>query len=64
MVAVAWAAVGLLAVALGFLVAAFFQLGGRIDQLGARLAGRIDQLAARLHAMNARLDAHLERHAS
>jgi hypothetical protein len=52
MVAVAWAAIGLLAMAPRTFAAAFFQLSGRIDQLGARIDARLD-------ALSTRLDAHL-----
>lgn len=62
MVEVAWAAVGLLAVAVFGMFGMFFYLGskidhtnGRIDALGARLDARMDQFGARL-------DDHIERH--
>ena len=65
---VAWASIGLLAVALfgvlGMmwtmnqgLIARFDALGERIDALGARLDARIDALAGQLQA-------HIERHVS
>lgn len=55
MVQVAWAAIGLLAVALFGMFGMFFYLGARIDGLADRLDARIDSLAALLHA-------HIERH--
>jgi hypothetical protein len=39
-------------------------LGERIDAQGRDLGGRIDAQTARIDALNARMDAHLERHAS
>ena len=59
MVAVAWAAIGLLAATL---FGNLYWLGGRIDALGARIDGigsRIDALSARVDMMNARLDEHI-----
>jgi hypothetical protein len=61
---VAWAAVGLLAVAVFGLFGMFFYLGSKIDALGARLDGRIDSMAGRLDALAGQLQAHIERHAS
>ncbi len=71
MVEVAWAAIGLLAVALFAMFGMFLHLGtnlaNKIDALGDRLEGRIDALAARLDAridsLAASLQAHIERHA-
>jgi hypothetical protein len=56
MVQLAWAALGLLAVALFGMLGMFFYLGARIDGLTDRLDARIDSLAALLQA-------HIERHA-
>jgi hypothetical protein len=39
-------------------------LGGRIDAQNRDLGERIDAQTARIDALNARMDAHLERHAS
>jgi hypothetical protein len=75
MAAVAWTAIGLLGTALAMLVGAYFRLGSRIDAQGRDLGERIDSLnrdlgtridaqTARIDALNARMDAHLERHAS
>jgi hypothetical protein len=75
MAAVAWTAIGLLGTALAVLVGAYWRLGSRIDaqggDLGERidaqgrdLGRRIDAQTARIDALNARMDAHLERHAS
>jgi hypothetical protein len=61
MVAVAWAAIGLLgATLLGML----FYLGSRIDSLGSRIDALGARLDARLDGLAARLDAHVERHPS
>ena len=61
---VAWTAIGLLAATL---FGSLFYLGGRIDNLAARLDSRIDGLESRLNArfdgLERRLDAHVERHA-
>jgi hypothetical protein len=75
MAAVAWTAIGLLGTALAVLVGAYWRLGSRIDAQGRDLGERIDSLSrdlgrridaqtARIDALNARMDAHLERHAS
>jgi outer membrane murein-binding lipoprotein Lpp len=74
MVAVSWAAIGLLAAtllgSLYYLGARIDGLSGRIDGLSGRidaLSGRIDtldaRLSARIDALAARMDAHIERHA-
>jgi hypothetical protein len=55
MVQVAWAAIGLLAVAVFGMFAAFFYLGAKMDAGFAAVNSRID-------AVNARVDVHLERH--
>jgi len=64
MVAVAWAAIGLLAATL---FSSLFYLGSKIDGLESSLNARIDaldgRLSGRLDALTARIDAHLERHA-
>jgi hypothetical protein len=64
MVAVAWAAIGLLAATL---VSTLLFLGSKIDALDAHLTSRIDaldgRLSSRVDALAARMDAHLERHA-
>lgn len=57
MVQVAWAAIGLLAVAIFGIFGMFFYLAAKIDALGDRLDGRID-------AIGSRLLAHIEYHAS
>jgi hypothetical protein len=57
MVAVAWAAIGLLAATL---VSSLFYLGSKIDGLGSSLSGRIDslddRLSGRLDALSSRID--------
>lgn len=53
----AWAAIGLLAVAVFGMFGMFFYLGSRIDALGARLDARIDSLASQVQA-------HIEWHVS
>jgi len=69
---VAWTAIGLLAATL---FGTLFWLGSRIDGLEGRLNGRIDRLETRMEslevrvangfdAVNAHLDAHLQRHAT
>ena len=75
MVALAWAAIGLLAATL---VSSLFYLGSKIDGLESSLGARIDgldsslnaridaldaRLSGRLDALSARMDAHLDRHA-
>jgi hypothetical protein len=71
MVAVAWAAIGILAATL---VGSLYYLGGRIDRLsdridglGSSLSSRVDvldaRLSARIDALAAGMDAHIERHA-
>jgi hypothetical protein len=64
MVAVAWAAIGLLAATL---VSTLLFLGSKIDALDAHLTSRIDaldgRLSSRVDALAERMDAHLERHA-
>jgi hypothetical protein len=68
----AWTAIGLLAATL---IGVLFYLGNRIDSLGARLDARIDSLGGRVDALatrvedqgrqlSAKLDDHLNRHAS
>ena len=75
MAALAWTAIGLLGTALAVLVGAYWRLGSRIDTQGRDLGGRIESLnrdlgrriaaqMARIDALNARMDAHLERHGS
>jgi hypothetical protein len=75
MAAVAWTAIGLLGTALAVLVGAYFRLGSRIDAQGRELRAAIESQGrelraaieaqtARIDALNARMDAHLERHAS
>jgi hypothetical protein len=64
MVAVAWAAIGLLAATL---VSTLLYLGSKVDAVEAHLTSRIDALDGRLNSridsLAARMDAHLERHA-
>jgi hypothetical protein len=64
MVAVAWAAIGLLAATL---VSTLLYLGSKVDALDAHLTSRIDaldgRLSSRIDSLAARMDAHLERHA-
>jgi hypothetical protein len=64
MVAVAWAAIGLLAASL---VSTLLYLGSKVDALDAHLTSRIDaldgRLSSRIDSLAARMDAHLERHA-
>ena len=71
MVAVAWAAIGLLAATL---LVSLYYLGGRIDALAGRIDGLDDRLTSRIDSLDARLstrldglatrmDAHSERHA-
>jgi hypothetical protein len=64
MVAVAWAAIGLLAATL---VSTLLYLGSKVDALDAHLRSRIDaldgRLSSRIDSLAARMDAHLERHA-
>lgn len=69
MVQVAWAALGLLAVAVFGMFGVFFYLGARIDGVSGRvdsLSGRVDALGERLDAridsLAALLQAHIERH--
>ncbi len=77
MEAVAWTAIGLLAVGVFGSFGSFYYLGTRIDSLGARLDARIDaqgaelgaridaqsaELSARIDALTARMDEHLSRH--
>jgi len=57
MVAVAWAAIGLLAAAL---VSSLFYLGSRMDALGARIDGQGSSLAARIDSLDARLTARID----
>jgi hypothetical protein len=72
MTAVAWSAIGLLAMTLFFFAGqqtlAIRALGVKIDDLGARLDAKIEAVAARLEArldaINARIDEHISRHAS
>ena len=54
MVAVAWAAIGLLAATL---VSSMFYLGSRIDALGARIDSQWAGLGARIDWLSARMDA-------
>jgi hypothetical protein len=71
MVAVAWAAIGILAAtllgSLYYLGSRIDGLAGRIDALESSLNSRIDALASRLDAridlLGQRIDAHVERHA-
>jgi hypothetical protein len=63
MVQFAWAALGLLGVALFAMIGMFFYLGARIDHLGDRMDGLSARMDARFDALTAaRLDAHLEHH--
>jgi hypothetical protein len=68
MVQVAWAAIGLLAVAVFGMFGMFFYLSSKIDSLASRLEARIDALGARLDAridsLSGQLQAHIERHPS
>ncbi len=68
MISVAWAAIGLLAVAVFGMFGMFFYLSSKIDSLGESLNGRIDALSARLDAridgLAAMMQSHIERHAS
>ena len=67
MVQVAWAAIGLLAVALFGMFGMFFYLSSKIDSLGESLNGRVDSLSSRLDSrmdgLAALLQSHIERHA-
>ena len=70
MVQVAWAAIGLLAVAVFGMFGAFFYLGakidgvnGRVDSLSARIDALGERLDARIDSLAALLQAHIERHA-
>jgi len=63
MVAVAWAAIGLLAATV---FGAVFWLGSRIDGLGARMDAmnaRLDDVVTRLARVEVRLDVHTQQHA-
>jgi len=60
MVQVAWAAVGLLAVAVLGMFGMMFQLSARIDALGGRLDARLDALTDRLDALAERLDGRID----
>jgi hypothetical protein len=75
MEAAVWTLIALLGTALAVLIGAFFRLGGKIGAQGrdlreaidARrrdLATWIDAQSTRIDALNARMDAHLERYAS
>jgi hypothetical protein len=65
---VAWAAIGLLAVAVFAMFGMFFYLGTKIDSRADSINARIDNLASRLDAridsLAAQLQAHIEHHAS
>ena len=67
MVQVAWAALGLLAVAVFGMFGVFFYLGAKVDGVNASLGTRIDSLTsrldARIDALSGKLQAHIERHA-
>jgi hypothetical protein len=60
MVQAAWAAIGLLAVALFGMLSVLFQLGNKIEALGARVDSRIEALRARVDALGARLDSRID----
>ncbi len=63
MVQVAWAALGLLGVAVFGMFGVFFYLGARIDGIGARvdsLSARLDSLSSRVDALGERLDARID----
>src|SRR5437868_2724074 len=60
MVAVAWTAIALLGATLGALIAAIFQLGGRIDAQGSQLGARIDALSGRIDAQSSQLGARID----
>ena len=57
MEAVAWTAIGLLAVAVFGNMAGLYYLGNRIDAQGAALSARIDALSPRIDAQSASIDA-------
>ena len=56
MIQVAWAALGLLAVAMFGMFGVFFYLGNRLDSVGARLDSRIDGLSGRVDTLTARVE--------
>lgn len=58
--AVAWTAIGLLAVAVFGNMAGLYHLGNRIDAQGAALNARIDELSARIEAQGASLSARID----
>ena len=57
MVQVAWAALGLLAVAVFGMFGVFFYLGARIDGVSESLGSRVDALSSRVNSLSDRLDA-------
>lgn len=68
MVQVAWAAIGLLSVAVFGMFGMFFYLSAKIDGSTQSTNARIDSLAgrldARMDALAGLLQAHIDRHAS
>lgn len=60
MEAVAWTAIGLLAVAVFGNMAGLYHLGNRIDAQGAALNARIDALGARIDVQSASLTARID----
>lgn len=62
MVQVAWAALGLLAVAVLGMFGVFFYLGARIDGVSARVDALGERLDARIDSLAALLQAYIERH--
>jgi len=58
--AVAWTAIGLLAVAVFGNMAGLYHLGNRIDAQGAAVSARIDVLGARIEAQGASLSARID----
>lgn len=58
--AVAWTAIGLLAVAVFGNMAGLYHLGNRIDAQGATLNARIDELGTRIEAQGAALSARID----
>ena len=64
MTAAVWTLIGLVAVSQGVLVTVLFELRGEMREGFAQQSPRIDALAGRFDALGARLDVHIDRHAS
>lgn len=64
MVQVAWGAIALLAAAVFGMFGMFFYLGQKIDSTNKRIDEQGASLSARIDALSARLDTHIEHHAS